>query len=462
MTSSSSPAANAANAPTTPTATEIATAVRAGTLTARQAVDRSLARIERTDAQIGAYQVVRAEKARAEADAVDARSDRDQLALAGVPIAIKDNVPVTGEPMRTGSAGSDPAPRTSDHAIVRRLRDAGAVVVGITRVPELCVYGTTDSTYGTTRNPWNLTLSPGGSSGGSAAAVASGTVPVAHGNDGMGSIRIPSACCGLVGIKPGLGVVPADLGNGSWFDMAENGPLTTTVADAALVLSVMADDPALASPAEPGALRVALSTRVPGFTPLDPEWKAAATSSADLLRAAGHTVATAHPSYDLRLTATEFGRWAAGTALDIEQLAEPEKIEPRVRRHANVGRALKRLGLAGEGGRTAWQARAEKFFADHDVLLTPMLAQNPRSSSRWSERGWAANIGSNAYYAPFAAPWNVAGWPAMSVPAGLSRAGQPLAVQLVGRPGSEATLLGLAAQLEAARPWQRLPAAYAG
>ena len=208
MTTPANSAADSTASTATPTATEIATAVRSGTLTARQAVDRSLARIERTDAQVGAYQVVRAEKARAEADAVDARPDRDRLALAGVPIAIKDNVQVTGEPMRTGSAGSDPAPRTTDHEIVRRLRDAGAVVVGITRVPELCVYGTTDSTYGTTRNPWNLTLSPGGSSGGSAAAVASGTVPVAHGNDGMGSIRIPSACCGLVGIKPGLGRRP--------------------------------------------------------------------------------------------------------------------------------------------------------------------------------------------------------------------------------------------------------------
>ena len=435
--------------------------MRQGSLTARQAVDRALGRIEHADAQIGAYQVVRVEAARTEADAVDARSDREQLPLAGVPMAIKDNVPVTGEPMRTGSAGSDPAPRARDHEIVRRLRDAGAVVVGITRVPELCVYGTTDSTYGTTRNPWNLTLSPGGSSGGSAAAVASGTVPVAHGNDGMGSIRIPAACCGLVGIKPGLGVVPADLGNGSWFDMAENGPLTTTVADAALVLSVMAGDPTLATPVAPGALRIALSTRVPGFTPLDSQWKAAATSSAEILRAAGHSVTTAHPAYDLRLTATEFGRWAAGTALDIEQLVEPEKIEPRVRRHAKIGRALQKLGLAGESGRTAWQARAEKLFADHDVLLTPMLAQSPRSSTRWSERGWAANIGSNAYYAPFAAPWNVAGWPAMSVPAGTSRSGQPLAVQLVGRPGSEATLLGLAAQLETAHPWVRVAPAFA-
>ena len=149
--------------------------------------------------------------------------------------------------------------------MVRRLRGAGAVVVGITRVPELCVYGTTDSTYGITHNPWDLDRSPGGSSGGSAAAVASGTVPVAHGNDGMGSIRIPSACCGLVGIKPGLGVVPADLGDGSWFGMAENGPLATTVDDAALMLSVLASRPELA---DPGRHRLPARCRLhPGARP---------------------------------------------------------------------------------------------------------------------------------------------------------------------------------------------------
>ena len=125
------------------------------------------------------------------------------------------------------------------------------------------MFGTTDSTFGVTRNPWNLALTPGGSSGGSAAAVAAGTVPVAHGNDGMGSIRIPAACCGLVGIKAGLGVVPADLGNGSWFDMAENGPLATTVADCALTLAVMADRPDLATVVTPPALRIAWSTVVP-------------------------------------------------------------------------------------------------------------------------------------------------------------------------------------------------------
>ena len=450
------------SAPEAPTATEIADAVRNGSLTAREAAEQALARIALADARVGAYQVVRAETAIAEADAVDARPDRDRLPMAGVPVAVKDNVAVSGEPLREGSAASDPRPQQRDHEVVRRLRAAGAVVVGITRVPELCVYGTTDSTYGTTRNPWDLELSPGGSSGGSAAAVASGTVPVAHGNDGMGSIRIPSACCGLVGLKPGLGLVPAEIGNGSWFGMSENGPLATTVGDAALMLSVLADQPALAAVADPGQLRIALSTRVPGATPLDRAWRGAATSTADLLRGAGHRVVEAHPPYGQRLVVSEAVRWTAGTELDARELADRSRLQPRVRRHAALGRLALAVGLPREKGRTRWQDRAERFVADHDVLLTPTLAQQPRRSREWGERGWWANVLSNAYYAPFAAPWNLAGWPAMSVPAGIGPAGTPLAVQLVGRPGSEATLLALAGQLEQAKPWPRVAPGFAG
>jgi len=447
--------------PTVRTATQTAAEVRAGTLTARTATEQALARIAKADTRVGAYQIVRSERALAEADAVDARVDRFQLPLAGVPVAVKDNVAVAGEPMRIGSAGSDPGPQQRDHEIVRRLRGAGAVVVGITRVPELCVYGTTDSTYGITRNPWDLGRSPGGSSGGSAAAVASGTVPVAHGNDGMGSIRIPSACCGLVGIKPGLGVVPADLGNGSWFEMAENGPLTTTVEDAALMLSVLADQPDLASPADIGSLRIALSTRVPGPTPLGRDWRAAATTSADLLRQAGHRVVESHPPYGQVLALSELVRWTAGAELDARGLVDRSKLQPRVRRHTTLGRAALAAGFPHEKGRTRWREKAESYFADHDVLLTPMLAQRPRRAREWGARGWWANIGSNVFYAPFAAPWNVAGWPAMSVPAGTGPSGTPLAVQLVGPPGSEATLLAVARQLEAARPWRRVAPGFA-
>lgn len=445
-----------AESPAAPTATEIVSAVQRGDLTAREATEQALKRIEERDGAIGAFQEVRVFRALDEADRIDARDDKDVLPLAGLPIAIKDNVPVEGEPMREGSAASDPAPQLKDHEVVRRLRDAGAVVVGITRVPELCVFGATDSVFGITHNPWDPARTPGGSSGGSAAAVSSGMVSVAHGNDGMGSIRIPSACCGLVGIKPGLGVVPSDLGDGSWFAMAENGPLATTVADCALMLSVLAGRPELATVNEPPRVRVALSTKVfvPGVS-VDKHWAAGARESADLLRAAGHTVVTANPPYGQRTSPSSVVRWMAGTELEARLLADRTKLEPRIRRHAALGRMALRLGLPRDKGRERWQRVAERFFDDHDVLLTPTLAQPPIAARAWGQRGWSASMIANVRYAPFCAPWNLAGWPAIAVPAGMHPNGTPLSVQLVARPGGEALLLSLAGELEQLRPWPR-------
>jgi amidase len=438
------------------TATQTAAAVRAGESSARREVEAALERIDAVDGRIGAYQELRVFAALREADEVDARPDRGELPLAGVPIAIKDNVPVTGEPMRMGSAGSDPAPQQHDHAVVRRLRAAGAVVVGLTRVPELCVFGATDSVYGLTRNPWNPAFTSGGSSGGAAAAVASGTVPIAHGNDGMGSIRIPAACCGLVGIKPGAGLVPSELGNGSWFGLAENGALATTVADAALMLGVLADRPGLAEIERVHPLRIAVSTRAPTpATPVEKHWAAAARETEDLLRGAGHDVVETDPPYGQMLGPSGLVRWTAGTELDARLLTDRTKLEPRVRRHAAAGRAALRLGYPKAKGRTNWQRRLSRFFSHVDVLVTPGLAQPPLPANAWGRRGWLANVWSNARFAPFAAPWNLAGWPAMTVPAGLAPGGLPLAVQLVAPPGGEARLLSLAAQLEQLRPWPR-------
>jgi len=440
------------------TATETAEAIRTGELTARLAVEEALARIDRSQAVTNAWQVVRREVALAEADAVDRRENLASLPLAGVPIAVKDNVPVAGEPMRQGSAGSDPAPQTADHEVVRRLRAAGAVVVGLTRVPELCLWGATDSVYGVTRNPWDPSRTPGGSSGGSAAAVASGAVPVAHGNDGLGSIRIPSACCGLVGLKPGYGVVPADLGASSWHGMAENGPLATTVADAALVFAVLAGDPSYSEVGEPGRLRVALSTKAPAAgLPVSKEWAAGARRVADLLRGAGHDVRDATPRYPLSLmSTTTLTQWTTGAAEDAALLADPTALEKRNARHVAIGRTLAKRGLPRTRPRERWRARAEEFFGDVDVLLTPTLAQPPIRAKEWSRGGLVATLVANARYAPFAAPWNLAGWPAMSVPAGLDAAGRPLGVQLVGRPGSERTLLAVAQQVEQLQPWPRV------
>lgn len=447
------------------TAVDTAAAVRAGTTTAVAETRAALARIADLDPNLGAFQVVRAERALAEAAEVDARvAAGEHLPLAGVPIAIKDNIPVAGEPMREGSAATSADPRPADHEVVARLRAAGAVVVGITRVPELCVFGTTDSVYGTTRNPHNPERTSGGSSGGSAAAVASGMVAVAHAADGMGSIRIPAANCGLVGLKPGAGLVPADMGAHSWFGMSENGPLATTVADAALVLSVMAGRPALAEVAAPRSLRIGLATGIPTpLAQLDPAWKAAADAAAATLRAAGHDVvelAIPYPADPLPVLA----RWFAGAADDAaHEGLDVRRLEPRVRAHVRAGRVLRRIGGLRPGPVDRLRARVEAATADVDIILTPGLAQPGPLAEGWHRRGWVANLRANIGYAPYAALWNLLGWPAAAVPAGWhERAQVPVSVQLVAHPAAggqgEALLLSVAAQLEAASPWTRVAA----
>ena len=451
-----------------PTAVDTAAAVRAGRATAMVAAQESLDLIGQRDGDIDAFQVVRAERALAEAAAVDARSDRADLPLAGVPIAIKDNVPVAGEPMRVGSAATDAAPQTADHIVVERIRAAGAVVVGLTRVPELCVFGATDSIYGVTRNPWDLTRTPGGSSGGSAAAVASGMVPIAHGNDGMGSVRIPAACTGLVGIKPGLGTVPSQLGENSWYDMSENGALATTAADAALLLSVMADESALARIAPiDRRLTVGLSMAPPvAGVVLDPAWAAAAEQLAALLRRDNHDVrrdevaSAVDPAANAAALAG-LARWFAGTAAEADAV-DSSALEPRIRRHAMLGRLARRTPLMSERLRDAWRRKAADYFAVHDILITPALAQQPIEARRWHDGGWAATMFANIRYAPYAAPWNVAGLPAISIPMGVHpEAGTPVAAQVVAGPGREDLLLSIAALVEAERPWQRVAPAYA-
>lgn len=445
------------------TAVQLSAAVRGGELTARSATADALRRIGRHDNDLHAFRLVRAEAALAEADAVDERTDLARLPLAGVPVAIKDNVPVTGEWLGNGSAGADRIARTADHPVVQRLRAAGAVVVGLTNVPELCLYASTDSPSGITRNPWDLSRTPGGSSGGSAAAVAAGLVPLAHANDGLGSIRIPAACAGLVGIKPGLGLVPAELGNGSWFAMAENGPLATTVADCALMLSVLAGRPELAEPAERTGLRIGVSVRAPLVgLPVDRQFAAATQQAGQVLAGLGHRVESSEIHYPNLAGPAAMARWFAGAEQDAQLLADRSKLQRRTARQARLGRLVLATGGPRPAGRTKLRRAVDRYFTEHDVLITPTLAGTPPAAVAWSRRGWAANVLSNVRYAPFAAPWNLAGWPAMAVPAGLHTDGLPLSVQLVGRPGSEPVLLGLAAQLERLLPWPRTAPGYPG
>lgn len=437
-------------------ASTIAARVRAGEADPTAVVRTHLEWIEAANPKVGAFERLRPGLAVAEAEALARRPDLETLPLAGVPIAIKDNVCVQGEPMRAGSTAMPDTPCDTDHEVVARLRAAGAIVLGLTRVPELCIWATSDNAFGVARNPWDPERTPGGSSGGSAAAVASAMTPIAHGNDGLGSIRIPAACCGLVGLKPGRGVVPSGLGVHSWFGMAENGPLATTVTDAAIMFNVMAGRPA---PGEveppPGPLRIAVSTKktLPA-TPLDPEFRDAAGRVAALLSDSRHQVVESDPPYPLRNTMPILARWFAGPMADAEPL-DFEKLEPRTRMQVRMGRLMTRMRMVREADAVWWRQQATRFFEQHDILITPSLASPPIPAAGWSKRSWIANVASNSMYAPFAAPWNFGGFPAMVVPAGMHHAGVPLSVQLVAAPGGEDLLLSVARQIEMLRPWTR-------
>ncbi|GAA2524785.1 amidase [Pilimelia columellifera subsp. columellifera] len=439
------------------TAKQISRAVRRGDASATRVVVDHLEHIAVAEPIVSALRTVRSAAAVAEAEKVDEQPDLANLPLAGVPVVVKENTAVAGLPTGHGVNGAVQPVAEHDHEVVRRLRGAGAVVVGITRMPELGLWAVTDDTSGATRNPWRTDRTPGGSSGGSAAAVASGMVPIAHGNDGLGSIRIPAACCGVVGVKPGSGVVPADDDTDEWFGMVEHGILAGCVADAALGLDVLAGrTPTPLKP--PGRLRVAVSLRspVPGIWP-DAANRDAVTTAARLLVAAGHDAAIGDPGY--ASAALRNGPlWFAGAHRKILDLGlDGRQLQARSRRHAAVGAAMLRLGLVRQVDRERWRARAHAFFPSRrfDVLLTPVLAAPLPRAGGWAAGGWAANVAASLRYAPYAAPWNVAGLPALSVPVGVGADRLPLAVQLVGPAGSERTLLALAGQLELANPWPR-------
>ncbi|MFJ6700221.1 amidase [Streptomyces sp. NPDC091272] len=460
MTDAITPSTTTADAlGNTATAADVAAAVRAGRLTPREAVAASLARIDALDSRVGAFRTVRGARALAEADALADRPGLDRLPLAGVPLAVKDNLPVRGESTRVGSAATSTAVADTDHETVARLRAAGAVVVGLTHVPELCVFGTTEGVHGTSRNPWDLSRSAGGSSGGSAAAVAAGMVPIALGNDGMGSLRIPAANCGVIGLKPGHGRVPAGIGDGDWYGMAENGPLTTTAEDARLMFAVLAgEEPPEDLPATAG-LRIAASARSPlaGIAVTRP-YADAVRATARLLVDAGHEVRHDDPPYPLSLSGALLARWTAGTAKDAAGL-DPGLLAPRTRRHAAAGRLLARTPLLRTDHRALLRERLGPFFERYDVLVMPALARRGPAAAPWHERGWLANVLTNTAYAPTTPPWNLAGWPALTLPLGtLPDSGAPCAVQLVTRPGGEYLLLALAARVEALKPWERTAA----
>jgi amidase len=445
--------------------------VRAREVSPRELVDLYLERIERIDPKLNAFRVVLAERARAEADQAEGRLGAgDERPLLGVPVAVKDNVDLAGEFTGHGSAGHG-GPKSEDSEQVRRLRQAGAIVIGKTHLPELAIFPWTESeAFGKTRNPWSTDRSAGGSSGGSGAAVAAGLVPAASASDGGGSIRIPAACNGLVGLKPQRGRVSLMPDAEHWHGLSVAGSLTRTVLDTALWLDAVAgpaggDADMAEAPARPfvesartapGQLRIAVSSKSPiPLVRVDDAAKRAVRETADLLRKLGHDVVEHDPSYpDVR--PSFIPRWLRGIADDVNHLLDdPDRIEKRTRALAALGRRIGDGGLrrARERERRMADKLQASVFGQFDVLLSPTVPHAPREIGRYDGRGWAWALMGAANTAPFTTPWNTTGQPALSVPAPSLEQGLPMGVQLIGRNSAEPTLISLGAQLEAEVGW---------
>ncbi|WP_082951803.1 amidase [Mycobacterium sp. 852002-51057_SCH5723018] len=438
-----------------------------GELTAPELLEIYLERIARLDTELRCYRAVLADTARYEAAVAQDRLDAgERLPLLGVPIAIKDDVDVAGEVTTYGSGGHRPAV-TSDAEVVRRLRAAGAVIMGKTNVPELMMFPYTESlTFGSTRNPWNLKRTPGGSSGGSAAAVAAGLAPLALGSDGGGSIRIPAIWCGLFGLKPQRDRVSLEPHDEAWYGLSVNGPLARSVLDAALFLDATATVSEVSGPSgefaaaaarPPGRLRIALSTKVPTPLPvrIGKEELAAVDQAGALLRDLGHEVITRDPDYPASATMTNYlPRYLRGICDDADAQAHPERLEARTRNLARAGGLFSDRRMAAiREAEPALNARIQSIFDDVDVVVTPGNATGPSRIGAYQRRGAVWTLLAVAQRVPYQQIWNLTGQPAAAVPWDFDGDGLPIAVQLVGRPYDEATLLSLSAQIEAARPW---------
>jgi amidase len=424
--------------------------LRGGSLTARRLTELYLERIDRLDGALNAFRTVRREAALSEADAADARLRAgDHAPLLGVPIAVKDNLAVAGE-LTTHGTSLVTEPAREDCEAVRRLRAAGAVIIGITNMPELALWGhdTSSPTYGATRNPHDAQRSPGGSSGGSAAAVAGGLAAAALGTDGGGSIRIPAACCGLVGLKPQRDRLPLTPDDGHWLGLSHLGPIARTVADAALLADVLgAHGLAAAARTDPGPLRIAVSLEPALPCKLHPEMRAAAERTAARLRELGHDTVERDPDYgDIRPLFVP--RYARGAYLDAEKLGGPHGLEPRARSLVRIGRRLARAADRGVAREAERAARINAIFDDVDVVLTPATAAPAPQLGQGVHRSGVRSILASTPWVAYTPPWNVTGQPAMTIPAGVDASGVPVGVQLVARPDDEATILALGSQIE--------------
>jgi len=454
-----------------------AAAIRNGEVSPREVTQAAIDRIEALNPELNAVVGRRFEAALAEIDA-----GLPTGPMTGVPFLIKDlGSEVAGLPATGGSRLFANAIPAADSELVRRYKQAGMVILGTTNVPELGLNASTESQlFGPARNPRDLTRSTGGSSGGSAAAVATGMVPAAHATDGGGSIRIPAAMCGLVGLKPSRGRSTGSPDPGTLAaPVSVPHAVTTTVRDSAALLDVIsgvlpgeaysaptnADTFLSAVGRDPGRLRIGLATRARGGVDLHPDCAAAVQAAAALCESLGHHVEEMVPAFDVAdVGATSGILMGADLVVIIEdRLAalgrelEPDDVEPftavlldhyRGLTGTQVHRALRRAQEIG------WEVG--QAFTSYDVLLTPTLAQPTPPLGLLDTTDTAAMYEHASTYAAWTSVFNVTGMPAISLPLGAEASGMPIGVQFVADLGGEAGLLSLAAQLEQATPWQRL------
>jgi amidase len=462
----------------------LAALVRQKEVSAAELVQLALTAIERINPRLNAV--------------IATLEDKAQEALAqglpegpftGVPFLIKDILlHAAGVPSAMGSrvlrAMNLALPH--DSTLMARYRRAGVVLLGRTNTPELGLNLTTEPVaWGPTRNPWNPELSPGGSSGGSAAAVRAGVVPLAYGNDGGGSLRVPGSMCGLFALKPTRGRISAgpDVGEMLHGFAAEH-VLTRTVRDSAAMLDATAGpeagDPYVIRPPErpyleevrraPNRLRIALSRTPASGTPVSPECVAAVEDAAKLCASLGHDIVEAAPQYDaealdvscMTLFSGGFAAWVDGLSAMTGRTFGPDSFEATTWSTVEQGRGVKAADVYGALAVVNQVARtAGRFFEQYDLMLTPTLAVPPfklgllNANARVS---YPEFFRSQTVVSPFTVLFNASGQPAMSVPLHWSAGGLPIGVQFAGRWGDEATLFRLAGQLEQARPWaQRWP-----
>jgi amidase len=449
-------------------ADEHARMIGRGELSSRELVELYLERIERIDPRLNAYRVVFAERALAEAAQADARRNAgDTRPLLGVPMAVKDDCDIAGELTCHGSDAFD-EPAAADQEVIRRIRAAGAVILGKTHVPELTIQPFTESpVWGVTRNPWDLQRTPGGSSGGSGAAVAAGLASAAIGSDGAGSIRIPAASCGLFGLKAQRGRVPTDPHMEPWQGMTTWGALSRRVADSARVYDVIANGGPSLSEAiarHPGRMRVAISTKVPpgSLGRPDAEVLGAVEGTAALLRDLGHEVVERELDWGMAGFAT-IARYLRGIRDAAQKAQHPERFSRRTKGYIRLGAIpdaiVERAKAAAEGH----AARINRVFDEGaDVALTPMFTRRPLRVGEYEGRGALWTLNGDFNYVPYPGIFNHTGQPAASVPAGFTGDGFPLSVQLVAPPNGEPVLVSVAAHLEEARGWPAHRPAMAG